>query len=213
MFIWKGDRKSVLRRRCILQVVALAILGVLCFALRHVYDNMARHREVENRLQLSIARMSAAIQSVREHETQLNNNFSVWREMLDTHVYSSDGGRGDGGLQSVIRNLCKQHKVIIEELTVSDPIDMSDDYKKRYTRVIRSTIRMRFKALTDKHAIMLLHAIKYDIPGFISVKLIEMAKEREITQEVAASLRHGSVIPTVKGEIVLNVYGIHGRHL
>ncbi|AXW84730.1 hypothetical protein BKM88_00810 [Anaplasma marginale] len=203
----------MLRRCCILQVVLLTILIVLCVTLGNTYNSMTEYRAAESALTRSIANINAEIQNVHEHETQLNNSFSVWREMSDTHVYSRDDEHTNGGLQSIIRGLCRKHKVIIKNLTISDPRDMSDDYKKHYTKVVRHVVRMQFEALTDRHAVMLVHAIKYDIPGFIAVRLLEMTKEKDITQEVLASSNRKVILPTVKGEIVLDVYGIYGKHL
>ncbi|KAF2281700.1 hypothetical protein GH714_042524 [Hevea brasiliensis] len=96
---------------------------------------MVKYRAAESALTRSIASVNAEIQNVHEHETKLNNSFSIWREMSDTHVYSRDDEHGSAGLQSIIRSLCRKHKVIIKELTVSSPRDMSDDYKKQYTKV------------------------------------------------------------------------------
>ncbi|ACZ49546.1 hypothetical protein ACIS_01069 [Anaplasma centrale str. Israel] len=202
----------MLRRHCVLQVVLLTILIILCIVLGNTYDSRVKHRVVERALARSIASISAEIQDAHDHETKLNNNFSVWREMSDTHVYSRDD-KSSGNLQSIIQNLCEKHKVIVKELVISDPRDLSGDYKKRYTKVVRHVVRMQFEALTDQHAVMLVHAIKYDIPGFIAVRLLEMTKEKEITQEVIASSDRGVILPTVKGEIVLDIYGIYGTHL
>lgn len=203
----------MLRRYCVLQAVLLIILVALCATLGSTYNSMVKYRAAESALTRSIAGVNAEIQNVHEHETKLNNSFSIWREMSDTHVYSRDDEHGSAGLQSIIRSLCRKHKVIIKELTVSSPRDMSDDYKKQYTKVVRHVVRMQFEALTDRHAVMLVHAIKYDIPGFIAVRLLKMTKERDITQEVLVSSSRKVILPTVKGEVILDVYGIYGKHL
>ena len=205
--------KLMLRRCCALQAVLLTILVALCVTLGSTYNSMVKYRVMDSALTRSIASINSEVQNVREHETKLNNSFSVWREMSDTHVYSRDDEHGNGGLKSIILGLCRKHKVIIKELTISSPRDMSDDYKKQYTKVVRQVVRMRFEALTDRHAVMLVHAIKYDIFGFIAVRLLEMTKERDITREVLVSSSRKVILPTIKGEVILDVYGIHGKHL
>ncbi|MGN7678429.1 MAG: hypothetical protein ACTJLL_01545 [Anaplasma sp.] len=204
---------AIVRKYCILQAAALVILVGLSVTLYYSYKRSSKCWTVLEALQKAITHASDEIQSIHAQEARLNNNFSVLQEM-EVNVHREETREfGDGSLYSIVKNLCKKHGIVGEEVLVSDPLDISGDYKKQYTKVTKSNVHVKFKALTDQHATMLMHALRYDIPGFVAVRTFKLVKEKEITQEVVRLYNEGVVLPTVSGEAVLEVYNLHGKHL
>ncbi|MGN7661738.1 MAG: hypothetical protein ACTJLK_03895 [Anaplasma sp.] len=204
---------TIMRRYFILQAAALVVLVGLSVTLYYSYKWSSKCRTVVEALQKAITRASDEIHGIHAQEARLNNNFSVLQEMAVNVHRDEKREFGDGSLHSIVKSLCRKHGIVGEEISVSDPLDISGDYKKQYTKVAKSSVHIKFKALTDQHATMLMHALRYDIPGFVAVRTFKLVKEKEITREVVRLHNEGVVLPTVSGEAVLEVYNLQGKYL
>ncbi|MDD9363062.1 MAG: hypothetical protein PV344_09080, partial [Anaplasma sp.] len=98
--------------------------------------------------------MKLEINNAHHHEIKLNNNFSVWRELHDSRVYGGSELENEVGIESLFYELCHKHRISIEEVSVSESVDVSAQYEKRYIKVEKSRVSMKFSALTDKHAVL-----------------------------------------------------------
>ena len=195
------------------QVLSCAVLITMVFMLRYAYSISSRYNEYAATLARDVHRVKSSIRSTRNQEIRLNNSFPVWQELYSTRVYTDGDQVNDESLDSMIRKLCKLHKVFAEEIVISEPLDVSARYNKRYIKVENSKVSIKFSALTDKHAVQFMRAIKYDIPGFVAMKLFEVTKNSEITQEIVEANKSGIVFPTVEGRMDFDLYRIKGQHI
>ncbi|AGR79619.1 hypothetical protein APHDU1_0381 [Anaplasma phagocytophilum] len=194
----------------LLQITTFVTFLGLAVALQRVYSIQSKHKEEVVILTKDISKMKAEINNAHNHEIKLNNNFSVWRELHDSHVY---GGSEEVGIESLFSELCHKHRISMEEVSVSESVDVSAQYEKQYIKVEKSRVRMKFSALTDKHAVLFIQAVRYDVPGFVALKHLKIVKKREVTQEVIEANSSGSILPTVSCHVEFELYKISGCHV
>ncbi|MDB1135753.1 hypothetical protein [Candidatus Anaplasma sp. TIGMIC] len=198
---------------CVVQLAALlsalSLIGVQLVSAHMLKTNYQRR---EGALVRSVARLRDDIHYAHHQEVRLNNNFSIWQELYNNHVYHGNDQAEQVSLETMIKQLSLVHKVHAEDITTSDTVDVSGSYRKKYIRVENSRVSIKFSALTDKHAVLFMQAIRYDVPGFVSIRLFEVTKEREITGDIVRAHEEGRVLPTVSGTIVFELYRITGRH-
>ncbi|MFV9839059.1 MAG: hypothetical protein AB8U44_03475 [Aaplasma endosymbiont of Hyalomma asiaticum] len=196
-----------------IQVLSVVILITMVFMLRYAYSISSGYSEYAAVLEKDVHKMKSYIRSTRSQEIKLNNSFPVWQELYNTRVYTDSDQDSEESLDSMIRKLCKLHKVTAEEIVISEPLDVSSRYNKRYIKVESSKVNIKFSALTDKHAVLFMRAVKYDIPGFVAMKLFEVTKNGEVTREVIEANRSGIVYSTVEGKMAFDLYRIKGHHI
>ncbi|QJC27818.1 hypothetical protein ANPL_03840 [Anaplasma platys] len=196
----------------LVQLGALLIFFCLGALSHDTYLFRIKHEEQVRSMRKYVEKLRSEIVSAHKNEVKLNNSLSVLQEF--NRRVRPDNHRGESvSLDSMIRQLCALHRVVAEDIKISNPIDVSEHYDKRYIKVSTSNVRIKFAALTDKHAVLLMQAIKYDVPGFIAMKLFEVHKDGEITPEVISAHRQGELKTTVSGTIVFDLYDISGKYV
>lgn len=201
-----------MHRYYFVQLGTLAIFFCLGALSHDTYLFRVKHEEQVHSMRKYVEKLRNEIVSAHQHEVKLNNSLSVLQE-FNRRVRPENHVDGPSSLDSLVKQLCTLHKVRVEDIKISDPIDVSERYDKRYVKVSTSNVKIKFSALTDKHAVLLMQAIKYDIPGFIAIKLFEVHKEGEITPEVVSANRRGDLKSTVSGSIVFDLYDISGKYV
>lgn len=196
----------------LVQLGALFIFFCLGALSHDTYLFRIKHEEQVHSMRRYVEKLRSEIASAHKNEVKLNNSLSVLQEFHRRVRPENHSGR-PVSLDSMIRQLCTLHKVVVEDIKISNPIDVSERYDKRYIKVSTSNVRIKFAALTDKHAVLLMQAIKYDVPGFISIKLFEVHKDGEITPEVISASKLRDIRTAVKGEIVFDLYDISGKYV
>ena len=192
----------------LLQFVIVVLLVAMLPKLHHAYTQKSKLEHEVHDIKRDISRMEAEIYGIHNKEAKLNNSFSVWKELSHAHVYANDNRLHSENLVERIADLCKTHKVSIKNITASEPTDISDSYDKRYIRVVSSRVNVEFEAETDKNAILLMHSIKYDISGFIAVRLFEVVKN-----EGAIVGHHRKEQAFASGKIEFDLYMIFGQYI
>ncbi|SBO15029.1 hypothetical protein ANAPC1_01407 [Anaplasma phagocytophilum] len=197
----------------LLQITVFVTFLGLAIVLQQVYSIQNRHKEELAILYKDISKMKLEINNAHHHEIKLNNNFSVWRELHDSRVYGGSELENEVGIESLFSELCHKHRISMEEVSVSESVDVSAQYEKQYIKVEKSRVRMKFSALTDKHAVLFIQAVRYDVPGFVALKHLKIVKKREVTQEVIEANSSGSILPTVSCHVEFELYKISGCHV
>ncbi|QXK92191.1 hypothetical protein HL033_01300 [Neoehrlichia mikurensis] len=199
----------MLKRGSYVKLVTYSILLVLllCIFCSVCYYNYNIKLSISD-IKSEIQKINFEIVNLHKHETELNNNFTVWQEISNSNVYSMSHVNN---LESLINTLCVKYKILSPQIIISSPILVSDNYKKQYIDVVRHNIVIRFTSITDENVFLFMHAVKYDIPGYIAVRSFELTKSKEITHDIIKHNLAGDFIPVVYGNVVFDLYSISGK--
>ncbi|KJV69535.1 hypothetical protein [Candidatus Neoehrlichia procyonis] len=185
-------------------ILFLLLLCIWCYACYYNYHIKSSIDSIKGEIQ----EVNFEIARLHDHETELNNNFVLWQEISDSNVY---GVSHISNLELLIDTLCVKHNILNPQISISSPVLVSNNYKKQYIDVVKRNVVIKFSSITDENVFLFMHTIKYDIPGYITVKSLELTKNKEITHNIMEHNLAGNFVPAVYGSVAFDLYSISSK--
>lgn len=201
------EARVLKKRLAIRLVVYIAIIVTISLLCVFLIDQQETRENNLSRINNDISSLQRKLQGLSEQAIQFSEAVKVWEGLPDNKKLLQ--GLRISDAKDLMDKFEKEYYISNVNVIFSKPEKVTEELVSSTVEVMKSTVSIKFSAISDVHVFDFIDAVLNEYPGYVHITSLTMNRSQMITKDVLTQIANGGKPSLVDAKLDFIWYGLN----